>query len=58
LIVAAAFLPGIAATYIQGSDIQLNVTLTANHGGKFFFRVCPRSSDLDEACFGSNYLTR
>jgi len=48
----------IAATYVQGGDIQVNVTLTANHGGKFFFRVCPRNTLLDESCFGSNFLTR
>lgn len=22
------------------------------------FRVCPRTTNLDEACFGSNYLVR
>lgn len=38
--------------------MQLEVVLTANHGGKFFFRVCPRSNNLDEACFGDNFLTR
>lgn len=47
-----------AATYTQGGVISLSVILTANHGGKFSFRVCPRSSSLDEACFGSNFLTR
>jgi hypothetical protein len=36
----------------------LQVILTTNHGGKFSFRVCPRRRDLDDACFGSNYLTR
>eukprot|EP00775_Hariotina_reticulata_P005809 gene5809-6049_t len=46
------------ATYNQGATIQLQVVLTANHGGKFFFRICPRSTGLDEACFGTNYLTR
>lgn len=48
----------IQATYTQGGVISLSVILTANHGGKFSFRVCPRSSSLDEACFGSNFLTR
>jgi hypothetical protein len=47
-----------AATYQQGAAVELKVVITANHGGKFFFRVCPRSSNLDEACFGTNYLTR
>jgi hypothetical protein len=47
-----------AATYTQGAVISLNAFLTANHGGKFSFRVCPRSSNLDEACFGTNFLTR
>ncbi|KAF6265045.1 glycoside hydrolase superfamily [Scenedesmus sp. NREL 46B-D3] len=48
----------IQATYSQGAVITLNAFLTANLGGKFSFRVCPRSSSLDEACFGTNYLTR
>lgn len=26
--------------------------------GKFMFRVCPRQTNLDEACFANNYLTR
>lgn len=47
-----------AATYNQGGVVQLQIVLTANHGGKFYFRVCPRRSNLDEACFGTNYLTR
>jgi hypothetical protein len=25
---------------------------------QFFFRVCPRQTDLTEACFGTNFLTR
>eukprot|EP00775_Hariotina_reticulata_P014862 gene14862-15054_t len=48
----------VQGTFMQGGEIQLNLTLTANHGGKFFFRVCPRNNNLDEACFGSNYLIR
>ena len=38
--------------------VTLKVKLTANHGGKFSFRICPKTSDLTESCFGSNYLIR
>lgn len=27
-------------------------------GGKFSFRLCPRTTNLDDACFGSNFLVR
>lgn len=47
-----------AATYSEGGPVTLKVELTANHGGKFFFRICNRSTNLDEACFGTNFLTR
>ncbi|KAI8474593.1 MAG: hypothetical protein J3K34DRAFT_492907 [Monoraphidium minutum] len=46
------------ATYAAGATITLRAKLTANHGGKFSFRLCPRTTGLDEACFGSNYLVR
>lgn len=29
----------------------------ARSGGRFEFRVCPRSTNIDDACLGSNYLT-
>jgi hypothetical protein len=46
------------ANYVQGENIELRVYLTSNHGGKFMFRICPRQTNLDEACFGTNYLVR
>jgi hypothetical protein len=48
----------IQATYAQGAAITLKVKLTSNHGGKFDYRVCPRQTSLDDACFGANFLTR
>lgn len=54
----AALVTPIQATYNQGDAIELRVYLTSNHGGKFMFRVCPRQTSLDEACFGTNHLTR
>lgn len=48
----------IQATYSQGDTLTIKVYLTSNHGGKFMFRICPRQTSLDEACFGTNYLTR
>jgi hypothetical protein len=54
----AVLVTPIQATYNQGDAIELRVYLTSNHGGKFMFRVCPRQTNLDEACFGTNYLTR
>jgi len=54
----AALVTPIQATYTQGGTVDLKVYLTSNHGGKFMFRICPRQTNLDEACFGTNYLTR
>ncbi|KAF8065624.1 celF [Scenedesmus sp. PABB004] len=48
----------IQATYAAGGTVTLGVVLTSNHGGRFYYRVCPRTAPLDEACFGTNYLTR
>ncbi len=31
--------------------------ITTTSGGRVEFRVCPRSTNIDEACFGTNYLT-
>jgi hypothetical protein len=49
-----------AVTYTQGQVIQVKVQLTANHGGRFAFRVCPRTSNWTFDCFDQpqNYLTR
>ena len=47
-----------AVTYNQGAVITLRTKLTANHGGKFSFRICPRTDNLIPECFGTNYLLR
>lgn len=44
--------------YAAGSRITLNVELSANHGGKFGFAICDRTSNLDQACFDRFPLTR
>lgn len=45
-------------TYTAGSRITINIELTANHGGKFGFAICDRTSSLDQACFDRFPLTR
>jgi hypothetical protein len=51
--------PGpIQATYSMGSTIDLVVDVTANHGGFFEYRVCPRRSGLTNECFEANKLER
>jgi hypothetical protein len=44
--------------YSPGSRISITVDLSANHGGKFGFGICPRTTNLDQACFDQNPLTR
>eukprot|EP00775_Hariotina_reticulata_P004446 gene4446-4701_t len=44
--------------YAPGSRITIRLDLTANHGGKFGFNLCPRTSNLDQACFDQYPLTR
>ena len=44
-------------TYQSGSRIRIRLDLSANHGGKFGFSICQRTSNLDQACF-SQHLTR
>ena len=45
-------------TYERGSVQTFTVHLTANHGGKFWFNLCPRTSNLDQACFDAHPLVR
>ena len=48
-------------TFTAGAVVPLTVTITANHGGRMAFSVCPLSRDAaTQACFDQpgNYLTR
>ncbi|KAL7530693.1 hypothetical protein ACHAXR_009440, partial [Thalassiosira sp. AJA248-18] len=49
----------IQATYVQGQDVVLDVTLTAHHKGHFVFSACPISSGEipTQECFDANRLT-
>ena len=44
----------ISATYTAGDVISLNVSVTADHGGRMNFAICPNSTSsevLTEECF-------
>jgi len=43
---------------VPNDRITITVNFTANHGGKFGFGICPRTSNLDQPCFNRNPLTR
>ena len=47
------------ASYESGSEFQMDVTLTANHGGFLKCSVCDQQSAADwtDACFEGNDLT-
>lgn len=56
----------ITGTYVQGQTVTLRVKITAPHGGRFSFGVCPLPEDADaaaerkattQACFDANPLT-
>ncbi len=48
----------IQATYAQGQDVVLNVTLTAHHKGHFVFSACPieYGEIPSQSCFDENKL--
>mmetsp|Transcript_23079 Transcript_23079/g.46713 ORF Transcript_23079/g.46713 Transcript_23079/m.46713 type:complete len:1317 (+) Transcript_23079:171-4121(+) len=48
----------IQATYFQGQDVVLNVTLTAHHKGHFVFSACPieYGEVPSQSCFDKNKL--
>eukprot|EP01134_Creolimax_fragrantissima_P006518 CFRG6518T1 len=48
---------GIQATYTQGDSIDIEIVVTAHHGGWFDFQVCD-SPDITEECFARNPLRR
>merc|ERR1719181_2551314 len=40
----------------QGSVQEVAWAIVANHGGGYAYRLCPKSSNLTEACFQANHL--
>lgn len=45
----------IVKTYTQGSSVNVNVKITANHKGYFYFKICNLDSESEsEACFERN----
>ena len=48
----------IQATYTQGQDVVMNVTLTAHHKGHFVFSACPiiYGEIPSQECFDENKL--
>lgn len=53
--VPAAGMP--QATFTEGGDITISLLITAQHGGRHQFRLCP-SAVADEGCFAANVLQR
>lgn len=47
-----------APVYQAGQRVTLTWQITAVHGGFISFKLCPRSSSLDQACFNANVLQR
>ncbi|GAB4815625.1 hypothetical protein N2152v2_008081 [Parachlorella kessleri] len=48
---------GIQATYAPGQVIDISILVSARHGGRWVFRVCP-STNADEACLSQYVLQR
>lgn len=46
------------ATYRPGDRVSFQWRVTANHGGRFGFKLCNRNTNLDQACFDANVLQR
>jgi hypothetical protein len=49
---------GPVTDYAPGSIVRFRVLMQVNHGGRLAFRICDRSSNLDQACFNSRQLLR
>lgn len=47
---------GAKTQWAQGSAQEVAWAIAANHGGGYAYRLCPKSSNLTEACFQSNHL--
>jgi len=40
----------------RGTDVEVGWGISANHGGGYQYRLCPKESDLTEECFQKNPL--
>jgi len=47
---------GTKTQWAQGSVQEVAWSIVANHGGGYAYRLCPKNSELTEACFQSNHL--
>jgi hypothetical protein len=48
----------VAATYGEGSTIEIKVTITAHHVGYFEFDFCDNAGELSEDCLAKHHLLR
>ncbi|GFR47249.1 hypothetical protein Agub_g8935 [Astrephomene gubernaculifera] len=47
----------IQATYYEGDIINITIGITADHRGRFAFRLCP-TTNVTNTCLNANWLTR
>jgi hypothetical protein len=48
----------VQATFSTGQTITVGFKIRVNHGGFVMIKICPRSTNLDQACFDQNTLTK
>lgn len=48
----------VQATYTAGQVVRLQWYISVNHGGRIGFKLCPRNTNLDQACFDQYALRR
>ena len=48
----------VQATYAPGQTISVTINIRAQHGGYLMIKICPRSNNLDQACFDQYTLTK
>ncbi|XP_003745551.1 uncharacterized protein LOC100901357 [Galendromus occidentalis] len=46
----------IVRKYYQGETIDVSVDITANHNGRFWFRLCPADGEVNQECFDRHVL--
>ncbi len=49
---------GPVTSFTAGQTVRMRVKMQVNHGGRLTFRICDRSSGLDQNCFDSRTLFR
>lgn len=49
-------LSGIKTVWPQGSAQDVAWSISANHGGGYSYRLCPKSANMTEECFQSHHL--